>query len=129
MQNAGRREVDIQAIPHVAHKRSEQPLARQLHRSVECHCAQCHQHVGHGERHDEVVCDDSGKTDVKAIKIVISKKCTKKKSPGTAFFHHRQRVYLNFRFLRTANITNAFPSTAPIMMDPKMKLFMQSTLI
>lgn len=46
MEDAGRREVDVQAVPHVAHEGTEEPLPGQLHRCIERHRTERHEHVG-----------------------------------------------------------------------------------
>lgn len=56
VQDARRGKVNIQTVVHVAHERAEHPLsAGQLHGGVECHRAEGHQHVGHGQRNDKVI--------------------------------------------------------------------------
>lgn len=48
MQYARRGEVNVEAVIHVAHEWAKHPLAAgQLHRCIECHRAEGHQHVGH----------------------------------------------------------------------------------
>jgi len=46
MHDAGGGEVDVEAVPHVAHHRSEHPLARDHDGSIKCHRTEGHQHVG-----------------------------------------------------------------------------------
>lgn len=50
-------EVHVHRVPHVAHEPAEHPAAGQLEAGVEAHGEYGHQHVGQGQRHDEVVGD------------------------------------------------------------------------
>lgn len=59
IQDARRREVHIGAVPQVAHHRPEKPAPRQLDGCVEGHRDERHEHVGHGQRDDEIVGDDT----------------------------------------------------------------------
>lgn len=49
MHDAGRGEVDVEAVPHVAHHGAEHPLARDHNGSIKCHRTEGDQHVGDGQ--------------------------------------------------------------------------------
>jgi len=59
MHDAGGGEVDVETVPHVAHHRSEHPLARDHDGSIKCHRTEGHQHVGDGQRDHKVVGNDA----------------------------------------------------------------------
>jgi len=52
-------EVHVHRVPDIAHEPTEHPAAGHLEAGVEAHCEYGHQHVGQGQRHDEVVGDDA----------------------------------------------------------------------
>lgn len=57
MQYARRGEVNVEAVVHVAHERAKHPLATgKLHRCIECHRTEGHQHVGHRQWDNKVIC-------------------------------------------------------------------------
>lgn len=47
MHYAGSGEVNIEAVPDVAHERAKHPSARYLDGGIESHCTEGDQHVGH----------------------------------------------------------------------------------
>lgn len=56
MQNACRREINIQTIVDITHKWAKHPFATgQFHRGIECHGTECDQHICHRQRHHKVV--------------------------------------------------------------------------
>ena len=59
MEDGDGAEVDVEGVPHVAHEVAEHPVSGYLHRGVERHREHGDEHVGEGERYDEVVRDDA----------------------------------------------------------------------
>lgn len=49
MHDARRGKVHIKAIPHIAHNGAKHPFAGNLHRGIEGHGAESHQHIGHSQ--------------------------------------------------------------------------------
>lgn len=59
MENTRGAEIDVQAVPHIAHEVPEEPSVEDFHAEVETHRAERDEHVGEGEAHHEVVGDDA----------------------------------------------------------------------
>lgn len=59
VENARRTEVNVEAVPDIAHEVPKQPSVEDLNAQVETHGSERDEHVCEGQRHDEVVRDHS----------------------------------------------------------------------
>lgn len=57
MEDADGAEENVQGVPHVAHKVTEQPASGKFHGGVERHREQSYQHIRQRQRHHEIVRD------------------------------------------------------------------------